>query len=185
MGCTNCNQDADCGCTQESLHISQVCNPIQCEVEECSESFPASCSVYTGADIVCDNVIIVESGTNVAQALANIVAYVCNLQTTAPKKFVFEGTLADADATITIPNASLVACGLVADACGVTTNEISDVVISGFRHDATADIWHEFTHFDKSYVSFSTTGDLNIVPAMVPSPAPEEYPVTYRITVIG
>jgi len=82
MGCTNCNNDPNCGCTQESLHISRVCNPIECPIDECSESFSAACSIYTGDDIVCENVVVVTTGTNVAQAIANIVAYFCT--TTAP-----------------------------------------------------------------------------------------------------
>lgn len=84
MSCPNCeNTTNDCGCSQESLHISQICNPIDCSTEECTESFPAKCSIYTGDPITCNAVTIVQSGDSMAQAVANIVALICNQDTVA------------------------------------------------------------------------------------------------------
>jgi hypothetical protein len=79
MACNNCNetQDPNCGCTTEALHINQICNPIVCPSDECAESFSAACIRYTGADLVCDNITIVETDTNVAQALSNIISFIC------------------------------------------------------------------------------------------------------------
>lgn len=79
MACNNCNetQDPNCGCTSEALHINQICNPIECPSDECSESFSAACIRYTGANLTCDNITIVATDTNVAQAISNIVSYIC------------------------------------------------------------------------------------------------------------
>lgn len=83
MSCHDCgNKNNDCGCSQEALHISQVCNPVECDSDECTESFAAECIVYTGDDIVCDNVVIVTAGDSMAQAVANITAYFCTRTTT-------------------------------------------------------------------------------------------------------
>jgi hypothetical protein len=78
MSCNTCQTTEECGCKQEALHISQVCNPIVCEVEECSETFSAGCIIYTGADILCEETILASKGTTVAQAIANISAYFCS-----------------------------------------------------------------------------------------------------------
>ena len=79
MACNNCNetQDPNCGCTTEALHINQICNPIVCPSDECAESFSAACIRYTGDDLVCDRVTVVEADTNISQALSNIVAFIC------------------------------------------------------------------------------------------------------------
>jgi hypothetical protein len=79
MSCNNCTetQDPNCGCTSEALHINQICNPVVCPVDECAESFSAACIRYTGADLICDNITVVETDTNMAQAIANIMAFVC------------------------------------------------------------------------------------------------------------
>jgi hypothetical protein len=79
MTCNNCTetQDPNCGCTSEALHINQICNPVVCPVDECAESFSAACIRYTGDDLVCDNITVVETDTNMAQAIANIMAFVC------------------------------------------------------------------------------------------------------------
>tara|TARA_R110000868_G_scaffold5681_6_gene33623 strand:- start:19048 stop:19782 length:735 start_codon:yes stop_codon:yes gene_type:complete len=78
MSCTNCNKTPDnCGCEQKALHISQICNPINCPVEECSESLSAGCIIYTGDDLICDTTVLATSGDTVAQIMANIAAYFC------------------------------------------------------------------------------------------------------------
>jgi len=79
MACPNCEeQNDDCGCGSQALTINQICNPVQCEVPQCAESFDANCSIYTGPDIVCDTIVIVTAGTSMAQAVANISAYFCS-----------------------------------------------------------------------------------------------------------
>lgn len=76
--CTDCgNKEKDCGCTNEGLTINDICNPIVCESDECSESFRAECIIYSSDDIVCNEIVIVTAGQSMAQAVANIVAYFC------------------------------------------------------------------------------------------------------------
>ena len=76
--CTDCgNKEKNCGCTKEGLTINDVCNPIVCESDECSESFDAECIIYSSDDIVCNDIVIVTAGQSMAQAVANIVAYFC------------------------------------------------------------------------------------------------------------
>lgn len=78
MACNNCGKTAEgCGCEQKALHISQICNPIVCDTNECSETFDAQCILYTGDDIVCDSVILATSGETVAQMVSNVVSYFC------------------------------------------------------------------------------------------------------------
>jgi hypothetical protein len=78
MACPDCNnKKVDCGCNGEPLSINQVCNPVQCDTQECSESFDAQCIIYTGSDILCDNTILITAGDNIAQAVANVIAFFC------------------------------------------------------------------------------------------------------------
>ena len=53
--------------------------PIGCPTPQpCSEVFDAQCVVYTGANIECDEDIVVTTNDTVAEALENIVDYFCN-----------------------------------------------------------------------------------------------------------
>lgn len=78
MSCTNCEKTEDCGCTQEALSINQICNPVQCEEAECSESFDANCSIWMNNDIVCQGVTLATMGDSISQVMANVSAYFCN-----------------------------------------------------------------------------------------------------------
>ena len=80
MACTKCKTKEECGCKQEALHISQICNPVACDVEECSETFNAGCILYADADIICNEVVLVTAGDTMAQALANVSAYFCSTE---------------------------------------------------------------------------------------------------------
>ena len=78
MACNDCgNTKVDCGCTTEALSISQVCNPVVCAVEECSETFSSGCVLYSGDNILCGDVIVVTKGDTIAQAITNITAFFC------------------------------------------------------------------------------------------------------------
>jgi len=91
MSCHDCgNKNNDCGCSQEALHISQVCNPVECDSDECTESFAAECIVYTGDDIVCNNVIVGTSGESIAQIVANVTAYFCSTESITEANVTFE-----------------------------------------------------------------------------------------------
>lgn len=101
MACNNCGEEKkNCGCTSEALSINQICNPIECPADECSESFSASCIRYTGDDLICGNVIVVPTDSNVAQAISNIVSFICTNDT-------IENDLS-CGATVVIPGGTLV-----------------------------------------------------------------------------
>jgi hypothetical protein len=76
--CAECGETTEgCGCQQEALHISQICNPVVCPSNECSESFDANCVIYTGEDIACGVTVLATSGENISQMVANLVAFFC------------------------------------------------------------------------------------------------------------
>jgi hypothetical protein len=173
MGCAKCNENVgptDCGCDQEALHISQICNPIACEVEECSESFSAACSIYTGEDIICENVVVVASGTTVAQAIANITAYFCATVAEIPvaKKFVRETIFPDLDTLDTfILSTDYLPCLLASDYCGSATLSLADIVVTGYWFDSVAGYWKLFTHKDKSEVFIDNAGNIIVTAAII------------------
>ena len=81
MACNDCgNTTEGCGCEQGALHISQICNPVACDVEDCSETFNAGCILYADADIICNDIVLVTAGDTMAQALANVSAYFCSTE---------------------------------------------------------------------------------------------------------
>lgn len=101
MACPDCeNKNVDCGCTEGALNINTVCNPVVCEADECSESFAAKCILYTGDPITCNNVNVIETGTNVAQALANVAAFFCTQNTVDADVTCGEDTIVTAGATV-------------------------------------------------------------------------------------
>jgi hypothetical protein len=69
-----------CGCEDSFLTSPAPCpTPAGCPTPvPCSEVFDAKCSIYTGANITCNNDIVVPSGATLAQALQSIVAYFCS-----------------------------------------------------------------------------------------------------------
>jgi len=77
MSTTNTCQK--CGCQDSFLPSPAPCpTPAGCpNPEPCSEVFNAECSVYTGANIICNSDIVVPSGATLAEALQSIVAYFC------------------------------------------------------------------------------------------------------------
>lgn len=95
MACTKCNKNEDCGCKATSVTINSICNPIDCGTEECSESFPAQCVIYTGEDIICDESTIITSGDSVAQGLANIIQYFCDAIDNTGQSIVIGGNNID------------------------------------------------------------------------------------------
>lgn len=69
-----------CGCEDSFLTSPAPCpTPAGCpDPEPCSEVFDAQCSIYTGANITCNDDIVVPSGATLAQALQSIVTYFCS-----------------------------------------------------------------------------------------------------------
>jgi len=79
MACTHTN--IDCGCKDKFLTSPAPCpTPEGCpDPQPCSEVFDAQCIIYTGAPIVCGEDTVVETNTNMAEALSAVVAYFCNI----------------------------------------------------------------------------------------------------------
>lgn len=123
--CTDCgNKKKDCGCTNEGLTINDVCNPIVCESDECSESFPAGCIIYSGKDIVCDDIVIVTAGNTLAQAVANITAYFCNAL--EPKVYGLYTQTADSTPVVDPVVGSLVGAGVGSLTIPANTFQVGD-----------------------------------------------------------
>ena len=75
MPCHNCNQTACNGC-QAEVHICNQCpteQPCDCEVIDLS----TDCVLYTGDDIICNEVIVVPKNTILSDALNKIVDWAC------------------------------------------------------------------------------------------------------------
>jgi len=77
--CNNCGCKK-CGCQDDFLTTPPACpTPIGCpDPEPCSEIIDAECIVYTGLDIECNDDIVVETDTTLADALVDIVTYFCD-----------------------------------------------------------------------------------------------------------
>jgi hypothetical protein len=72
------NKCKNCGCEDGLVTLPPCPTPAGCpDPEPCSEVFDAQCIIYTGTPIVCGDVEIVPSNTNVAEALRLIVQYLC------------------------------------------------------------------------------------------------------------
>lgn len=83
MACNHTN--IDCGCKDSFLTSPTPCPiPIDCpESQPCIEAFNAQCVIYSGDPIICAPDVIVATDTNVADALNQVVDYVCNQQPVA------------------------------------------------------------------------------------------------------
>jgi hypothetical protein len=100
MACNTCkNETPDCKCTTTALSINNICNPVACETEECSETFAAGCIIYNDADILCGGVVLVTAGDTVAQAIANITAYFCATEGVTADVMCGVDTVVPADTT--------------------------------------------------------------------------------------
>jgi hypothetical protein len=76
--CTTCGCKK-CGCADNALTTPPPCpTPEGCpDPIPCSEYFDANCIVYTGLDIECLDNVVVETDTNLAEALDNIISFFC------------------------------------------------------------------------------------------------------------
>jgi len=68
-----------CGCQDAFLTTPPPCpTPAGCpDPEPCSEIIYSQCVVYTGANVLCNEDIVVAANTNVADAINDIVDYFC------------------------------------------------------------------------------------------------------------
>ena len=79
----NCgHDDIPCGCKDTGLLTPPPCGPgVDCpDGTECTETFDATCTYYTGEDIVCNDVVIVTAGNNVTEMIQNITDHFCATQ---------------------------------------------------------------------------------------------------------
>jgi hypothetical protein len=76
---TTLNTCKKCGCQDAFLTTPPPCpTPAGCpDPEPCSEISYAQCNIYTGPDIVCGEIVVVPTNTDMAEALQLVVAYFC------------------------------------------------------------------------------------------------------------
>lgn len=108
MGCPECNKKTTSNCDKKHLTINDICNPVDCNSNECSESFPGKCILYTGDDILCNDIPIMSEGDSLAQGIANAVAYFCSSLPTSFGKF---SQINDSDVVSDLSSGSLVGPG--------------------------------------------------------------------------
>ncbi len=91
MGCNHNN--INCGCKDNYLTTPPPCpSPTACpDPQPCSEVFDADCILYTGDPVECNDEIVISTNTAVSTALANTVAYVCELAASIPLTVVAAG----------------------------------------------------------------------------------------------
>lgn len=136
--CTNCGcSKISCGCGDTFLTSQAPCpTPADCpQAQPCAEVFDAQCVAYTGADIECDNEVIIATNDSVATALQNVVDYFCTA--TNKLKFVKEITTNFDSASIGISQAELNACGMTPTICSATPAEFSDFSLTLWWLDGT------------------------------------------------
>jgi hypothetical protein len=80
--CTSCGCKK-CGCSDNALTTPPACpTPAGCpDPITCSEVFNAECIVYSGLDIECINQVVVATDTNLADALNQVVDFLCEFIT--------------------------------------------------------------------------------------------------------
>lgn len=81
---TNCKecegQNVPCNqCDDPALVTSSPCGEgVECQGDECSETFNSACVKWVGADLVCNSTVVATEGDSMMQVLSNIVALFCN-----------------------------------------------------------------------------------------------------------
>lgn len=91
MATNDCNKTKPCGCEDQPYASLPPCNPVDCpEPYPCSEVNNAECVIYTGQPIMCGNDVIVDTNTNVADALNSIADKACNPAQLCCPTFVVE-----------------------------------------------------------------------------------------------
>lgn len=78
--CTHCGcNKLSCGCKDSYLTTPPAFpTPENCPAAQpCSETFDSQCIIYTGVDILCDLDTVVQQDDTVAEAIKNIIDYLC------------------------------------------------------------------------------------------------------------
>ena len=129
MAITKCTK---CGCEDHFLTSPAPCpTPAACpDPEPCSQVFDAQCVAYTGADIDCGDITVVATDTNIADALNDVVTYFCEELTQQGLRYIKEINTNFDQATLTITQDELNACGITPSSCSLSGSEYSDFIIS-------------------------------------------------------
>jgi hypothetical protein len=78
MACNSCNKPKEkCGCKPTSISIDNLCNPIDCSTETCSEIYPAQCVIYQGEDILCNEQLIATASDSVMTIIQRLTELAC------------------------------------------------------------------------------------------------------------
>lgn len=82
MNCSKCGNNAPitCGC-ETGIPTPPPCaqgTPTCPDPDPCAETFDSQCIIYTGENIVCNDVTIVATNDTVADALVNMSSYFCD-----------------------------------------------------------------------------------------------------------
>ena len=138
MNCSKCGNTSPitCGC-ETGIPTPPPCaqgTPACPDPDPCAETFDSQCIIYTGDDIVCDNTTIVETNTNISEALNSIVDYFCD--TPAPAECL---CLYEAKVTLTktdITTASTIFAGKASKLVPITVTqeEAIEVVSASYVH---------------------------------------------------
>ena len=126
------NKCQNCGCEDSFLTSPAPCpTPAGCpNPEPCSEVFDAQCIVYTGVDIECGDDTVVATDTTIADALNDVVTYFCEELTQQRLRYIKEINTNFDQATLTITQDELNACGITPSYCSLSGSEYSDFTLS-------------------------------------------------------
>ena len=92
MANKTCGHLGKCGCESYLTTPPPCPTPEDCpERQPCSEVFDAQCITYTGPDLECNEDIVITENTPVAQALEDLVEYICDVQDSIPVTVVEAG----------------------------------------------------------------------------------------------
>jgi len=97
-----------CGCEDSFMPSPAPCpTPQGCpNPEPCSEVIDAQCVIYTGTTITCDTDVVVTTNDTVAEALENIVDYICNSSGGGSMTSQIQCAIGQTSANIVIPGTS-------------------------------------------------------------------------------
>ena len=188
--CTNCGcSKPKCGC-QDTMLTSPPAypTPIGCPTPEpCSEVIDAQCVIYTNPDVICNQEVVVETSTSVADAINNIVNYICaqigNFSELSIKKFAVNTVVDPVSTTYTILRSSLNACQIFdKTACNEQTSGFScDFIINIYVYNSVSGLWKKLDGSDGVVINAdSGPGDIVIT---IPTLDPDD--TQYRTIIIG
>ena len=136
---TNCNSSStQCGCTPGSYTVVPPCPP------SCAEVFNASCIVYTGTDLLCNDDTVISRNDYLDTVITKLVNYICS--TVAPPASVVVGSAFINVVPTTDPVTDVTTYTVSADMAAfeiwvtpIITNQILAKVLAGPGIDVAAD----------------------------------------------